>query len=31
VIPGSAGMPRDVAVTSLMRLGQDIIPAVAGA
>ena len=31
VIPGSAGMPRDVAVTSLVRLGQEIVPAVANA
>ena len=31
VIPGSAGMPRDVAVASLVRLGQEIVPAVANA
>jgi len=30
VIPGSTGMPREVAVTSLMQLGQEIVPAVAG-
>src|SRR5213593_624713 len=29
VIPGSAGMPREVAVGSLARLGQDIVPALA--
>ena len=31
VIPGSIGRPREVAVTSLMQLGQEIVPAVADA
>ena len=29
VTAGSVDMPRDVAVSSLIRLGQDIVPAVA--
>ncbi len=29
VTADSVGMPRDVAVSSLIRLGQDIVPAVA--